>query len=266
MTTDGYSEANQPTINIAVAVMNDSKELFDYWYRQVRLKNLDTISAPGHIETQYLRHECTNYDTLRASREVVLLDEPERSRVIAVIKYQCTAQVLQRRAGFLNSHIAELQNEVQGLAHDKTKFRKIIQALQEIIFGKDQDIQKLQNRISILEAENETFRAEAERAKAYSDLLQEFETLKQEFEKVAKRKQELAKNNQSLGGRVAHTNRFRNERDAARAAAEELRQKLAQVTDYNQQLCSENEALKSELSQLRKQTKLGIVEIRRNGN
>jgi len=257
---------NQLTTNAAIAVMNDSKELFDYWYRQVRLKNLDIVSSPGHIETQYLRHECTNYDTLRASHEVGLLDELERSRVIAVIKYQCTAQVLQRRAGFLNSHIAELQNEVQDLAHTKSKFQKIIQAFQEIIFGKDQDIQALQNRISILETENETFRAEAERAKAYSDLLQEFETLKQEFEKVAKRRQELAKNNQRLGGRVAHTTRFRNERDAARAAVEELRHKLAQATDDNQQLRSENETLRLELSQLRKQTKLGIVEIRRDGN
>lgn len=246
--------------------MNDSKTLFDYWHSKVRLKNLSIVSSPVHIETYRLRHDCTNYDTLRASSEVLQLDELERSRVIAVIKYQCTAQVLQRRAGFLNSHIAELQNEVQGLAHANTRLQKIIQALQEIIFGKDQDIQKLQNRISILETENETFRAEAERAKAYSDLLQEFETLKQEFEKVAKRKQELAKNNQRLGGRVAHTNRFRTERDAARAAAEELRQKLAQATDHNHQLRSENEALKSELSQLRKQTKLGIVEIRRNGN
>lgn len=245
--------------------MNDSKALFDYWHGNVRLKNFDLISSPGHVETQHLRHDCTNYDTLRASREVVLLNEPERSQVIAVIKYQCTAQVLQRRAGFLNRHIEELQSEVQELAHTKSKFQKIIQAFQEIIFGKDQDIQALQNRISILETENETFRAEAERAKAYSDLLQEFETLKQELEKVAKRRQELAKNNQRLGGRVAHTNRFRNERDAARAAAEELRQKLAQSIDDNQQLRSENETLKSELSQLRKQTKLGIVEIRRDG-
>lgn len=246
--------------------MNDSKVLFDYWHSKVRLKNLSIVSSPGHVETHRLRHDCTNYDNLRASREVALLDELERSQVIAVIKYQCTAQVLQRRAGFLNSHIAELQSEVQDLAHTKGKFQKIIQALQEIIFGKDQDIQALQNRISILETENETLRAETEQAKAYSELLQEFETLKKEFEKVAKRKQELAKNNQSLGGRVSHTNRFRNERDAARAAAEELRQKLAQVTDQNQQLHSENEALKSELSQLRQQTKLGIVEIRRNGN
>ncbi|MEO1070021.1 MAG: hypothetical protein AAFW95_13025 [Cyanobacteria bacterium J06638_6] len=246
--------------------MNDSRALFDYWHGQVRLKNLDMVASPGHIETQVLRHDCTNYDTLRSSREVLRLDELERSRIIAVIKYQCTAQVLQRRAGYLDRHIAALQSEVQDLAHTKSKFQKIIQALQEIIFGKDQDIQGLQNHISILEAENETFRAEAERAKAYSDLLQEFEALKKEFEKVAKRRQELAKNNQRLGGRVAHASRYKRERDAARAAAAELRQKLAQTTQDNQCLQEENKALQSELSQLRKQTQLGIVEIRRHGN
>ncbi len=231
--------------------MNDSKELFDYWHQQVRLKNRETVAAPGHVDTPTLRHTCTNYDTLRTQPEVLRLEEPQRSRVIAVIKYECTAQVLQRRAGILKDRVADLQSTTHDLEQDKTKFKQLIRALQEIIFGKDQDIQKLQNRISILEAENEALVAEAEGSKAYTELLKAFEALKRDYQKVAKRRQELAKNNQSLGGRVAHTNRFRNQRDAARAAVAELRQQLAQTATENQRLRQENKTLQSELARLR---------------
>ncbi|MGF1570192.1 MAG: hypothetical protein ACFCVD_19335 [Nodosilinea sp.] len=243
---------------------NDSKELFDYWHHQVRCKNLSVIAARGHVETQRLRHDCTNYDDLWRSHEVQQLEEPERSRVIAVIKYACTAQVLQRRAGILKNRIIELESLNTQVDQQRSKLLVLIRALQEKLFGKDQEIQKLHARISILEAENETLQTESERSKAYAELLQEFENLKKEFDRVAKRRQELAKNNQQLGGRVAHTQRFRNERDEARKVVEALQQQLDQFKASNQQLRQENEALCLELSQLRKRSKLGIVEIRRD--
>lgn len=246
--------------------MDDSKEIFDYWHSQVRLKNFETIAASGHIETQRLRHDCTNYDVLRKSREVHWLDEPERSRVIAVIKYECTAQVLQRRAGLLKDRVIELQAANKEVEQQHSKLLRLIRALQEKLFGKDQDIKKLETRISILEAENDALRAESENDKAYAELLKEFEQLKKEFDKVAKRKQELAKNNQSLGGRVAHTKRFQRERDDARAAVQELRQQLTQASEENKRLSEENETLSLEISQLRQRTKTGIMEIRNNGN
>lgn len=246
--------------------MNDSKELFDYWHRQVQLKNLGIVSAPEHVETQRLRHECTNYDDLRTSRDVRQLDELERSRVIAVIKYECTAQVLQRRAGILKDRVAKLQTATDDLEQEQTRFKKIIQALQAIIFGKDQDINTLHTRISILEAENETLRTESESNKAYAELLQAFEKLKKEFEKVATRRRELATNNQRLGGQVAHAKRFRHERDAARVEVQELRQQLIQAEKDNQRLRKENETLRVELSQHSQHSKLDTVEIRRDGH
>jgi hypothetical protein len=109
--------------------MNDSKELFDYWHQQVRLKNLDLVSAPGHVETQRLRHDCTNYDDLRTSNEVRWLEEPERSRVIAGIKYECTAQVLQRRAGILKDRVVELQNATNEVEHQRSRLMALIRAL-----------------------------------------------------------------------------------------------------------------------------------------
>ena len=41
-------------------ILNNNKALFDYWHKEVRLKNLKTISAEGHVTTPELRHECTN--------------------------------------------------------------------------------------------------------------------------------------------------------------------------------------------------------------
>ena len=249
-----------------LGAMNDSKELFDYWHQQVRLKNLDLIHASSHVETYRLRHNCTNYDNLRTSREVQWLDEPERSRVIAVIKYECTAQVLQRRAGILKDRVVDLQTANNDVEQQRSRLLGLIRALQEKLFGKDQENQQLKIRISILEAENEKLKVQAERDKAYAELLQDFERLQKEFDKVSKRRQELAKNNQSLGGRVAHTRRFRRERDEARSAIQDLQQQLTLVAAENKRLQQENETLRSELNQLRQQNKLGIVDIRRDGH
>lgn len=79
-------------------MIDDSKTLFDFWHDRVRLSNEDLIAAPGHVQVQVLRHECTNYDELWRSSEVQALEEPERSKVIAIIKYECTTKALQRRA------------------------------------------------------------------------------------------------------------------------------------------------------------------------
>jgi len=245
--------------------MNDTKELFDYWHQQVRLKNLGLVSAPGHVETQRLRHDCTNYDDLRTSSEVRWLEEPERSRVIAVIKYECTAQVLQRRAGILKDRVVELQNATNEVEHQRSRLMALIRALQEKLFGQDQENQQLKTRISILEAENEELKVQAASDQAYAELLEDFEKLQKEFDKVAQRRKELAKNNQRLGGRVAHAQRFRRERDEARSAVQDLQQQLALAKEENQRLQQENETLRLELTQLRQQTKLGIVEIRRDG-
>ena len=78
----------------------DQKALFDYWHDRVLLTNLKRLGAREHVTTQELRHESTNDDELRQLKAVQELDELERCRVIAIIKYECTAKVLQRRTGF----------------------------------------------------------------------------------------------------------------------------------------------------------------------
>ena len=80
------------------------KSPFDYWHDRVQLTNLKRLGAREHVTTQELRHECTNYDELRRLKAVQELDELERCRVIAIIKYECTAKVLQRRTGLLRDY------------------------------------------------------------------------------------------------------------------------------------------------------------------
>ncbi|MDZ8104894.1 MAG: hypothetical protein RM338_04620 [Nostoc sp. DedQUE12a] len=126
--------------------MDDSKALFDYWHDRVRLKNHELIADTQHVPTQKLRHECTNYDELRSIPEVQQLDELERSRVIAVIKYECTAKVLQNRAGRLRDRAHELEVVSHEQDQQKSKLLGLINALREKLFGKDKEIKKLEAR------------------------------------------------------------------------------------------------------------------------
>lgn len=244
--------------------MADSKELFDYWHQRVILRNEKLIAAPGHIMTQELRHQCTNYDDLWLSDQVQALEEPERSKVIAIIKYECTAKVLQRRSGLLRDRAHHYEAASKELNLKGSRLLKLIKALQEKLFGKDQEIKGLEARITSLVAENAALRAEVEKNDAYDALLKEFEQLRKQYEVVEKRKRELAKNNQSLGGRVAHANRYKAQRDGAIAEVRELKQQLKTLAGENQQLQEENKQLRSDLGKLQKQNKLGIVEIRKH--
>jgi regulator of replication initiation timing len=227
--------------------MDDSKALFDYWHNRVRLRNPEVIAAPGHVQTQLLRHECTNYDELWRSPSVQQLDEPERSRVIAIIKYECTAQVLQNRAGRLRDRAYVLEEACYERDQQKSKLLSLIKTLQEKLFGKDKEIKRLETRIASLKDENEALRVEAENGKAEAELRTELEQLRRRYAVVEKRKQELAQNNQSLGGRVAHTKRYKQQRDEAKALVEQQQNQLATLAQENQQLRAENERLYQEL-------------------
>ncbi|QKQ76513.1 hypothetical protein [Nostoc sp. TCL240-02] len=227
--------------------MDDSKALFDYWHDRVRLKNSELIAAPGHVKTQDLRHDCTNYDDLWRSPEVQQLDEPERSRVIAVIKYECTAKVLQNRAGRLRERANELEAACNEQDQQNSKLLGLLKALQEKLFGKDKEIKRLEARIASLKAENEAFQSEAEKSKAQVELVKELEQLKKKYNEVEKRRQELAQNNKSLGGRVAHTKRYKQQRDEARAFIEQQKQQIATLVQESQRLREENERLYQKL-------------------
>lgn len=222
----------------------NQKDLFDYWHGRVQIRNLDVIASKQHVPTQTLRHECTNYDYLRRLPAVLALDDLERCRIIAIIKYECTAKVLQRRTGLLRDYARQCEEQALDHRQKERGLLALITKLKDILKGKDGTIRRLESRITALQAENEVLRTEQQQSKAESQLRKELDALQRAFELEVERRKQLAKNNQSLGGRVAHTNRYRRERDELREALRIERQT--------------SQALRRELEQLRGGEQLGL--------
>jgi hypothetical protein len=214
----------------------DQKALFDYWHDRVRLTNLKRIGAQEHVTTQELRHECTNYDELRRLKAVQELDELERCRVIAIIKYECTAKVLQRRTGLLRDYARQCEEQALDHRQKERGLLAAIRKLKDILRGRESYIGRLEARVKALEAEHAALRTENEQLKAERQLDKGLAALQRAYEAEVEHRKQLARNNQSLGGRVAHTNRYRRERDELRDAlkiekqtSQALRQELKQL-------------------------------------
>ncbi|MBD2529940.1 hypothetical protein H6G97_10320 [Nostoc flagelliforme FACHB-838] len=78
-------------------------------------------------------------------------------------------------------------------------------------------------------------------------MVKELEQLKKKYNEVEKRRQELAQNNKSLGGRVAHSKRYKQQRDEARALIEQQKQQIATLVQETQRLREDNERLAQKL-------------------
>ena len=220
------------------------KALFDYWHDRVRLTNLKRLGAREHVTTQELRHECTNYDELRRLKAVQELDELERCRVIAIIKYECTAKVLQRRTGLLRDYARQCEEQAFDHRQKHSGLLAKIRELTDKLIGRESYIRRLESRIKGLLVENEALRTEQQQSKAERQLRKELDALQHAYDAEVERRKQLAKNNQSLGGRVAHTNRYRRERD-----------ELSEALRIERQT---SQALRRELEQLRGGEQLGL--------
>jgi hypothetical protein len=219
------------------------KDLFDYWRGQVQLKNKRLLASEDHVPTFQLRHECTNYDELRRLPTVLALDELERCRIIAIIKYECTAQALQRRTGLLRE-AAERWEAISGEQQQKhNALLAFIAKLKEKLLQRDAYIQRLEARIKGLESRNAALDAEQEQSKAEIQVNKQLAALQRELDAERAHRQKLAKNNQSLGGRVAHTQRYKRQRDA-------LQLEIIELKRLNAELLTQLEALRSSSQQL----------------
>lgn len=200
------------------------QELFTFWYQQVQLKNIELIHAEHHLPAYEIRHQCTNYDQLIQLPEIEALTGLERDRIFAIIKYQCTSKVLQRRASYFREKSLQIRQELEALNQQNQAHLNWIEQLKRLLFSKDIEIRQLKAQLALLEAEKEMLQAQKDESTAYTDLLKEVERLQKQFSQEKKRREELGRNNQSLGGRVAHAQRWRRERDEAREQVKVLTQ------------------------------------------
>ncbi|MEA5410268.1 hypothetical protein VB737_00670 [Synechococcus sp. BA-120 BA3] len=73
-------------------------------------------------------------------------------------------------------------------------------------------IDRLEVRLQGLEADNAALGSEQQPSKAERQLQKELVALQQTLDAEVERRRQLARNNHSLGGRVAHTDRYRRQR------------------------------------------------------
>ncbi|NJK35705.1 MAG: hypothetical protein HC919_12565 [Oscillatoriales cyanobacterium SM2_2_1] len=236
--TEGNDQSTAPKNN---------KVNYDHWRGLVKIRRINELSTFEHIPAYKLRHEFTNYDELIYLPEVRTLDALERDREVAIIKYVCTSQVLQRRTGILKDKASKLSDTIRTLEADANAFQKIILKLQSLIFSKDKKINDLEQHNKVLTTQNEILQLKIEEHTATNELQTELDRLKKELERANKRKAELAKNNQSLGGRVAHTERYKRQRDEAKAQLQHLQDQVTSLIWEMQQLRQENDRLSQRL-------------------
>ncbi len=206
-----------------VLTTGNHQELFTYWHQRVEFKNHHLIRSTSHLPAYEIRHQCTNYDQLIKLPEVESLKGLERDRIFAIIKYQCTSRVLQYRASHFRAISSQIRLELDALNAKNQENLNWIEKLKQLLFSKDIEIKQLKAQVILLEAEKEVLQAETDQSSAYVELSKEVEKLKKQYEKEKKRREELGHNNQSLGGRVAHAERYRRERDQAREEVKQLR-------------------------------------------
>lgn len=204
--------------------------------------------------------------------ELAKFDEIERSRVICVIKYECTSQVLQRRASVQRERQLEAREYVIQAEAAIKKRDGIIEALRRFLFGNEKEIKCLKAKIAELEASsrsehtisqqsNNNIKYEKEIAdykKALAELrekisIAEAKAAKAEakaakadlqYEKEHKLRIKHGMTNQRLGGQISWLGRIKEERDKLRNEKADLSAKLDRAELLINQLQKEINNLK----------------------
>jgi len=219
-----------------------------------------------HVPTNELRHNCTNYDQLREASELARLNELERSRVICVIKYECTSKVLQRRAGVQRERQIEAREHLLEAEAAIRRRDGIIEALRRFIFGNEKEIEHLKAKIAALEASSRsenTISQESNNNLEYEKEIADYKkALAKAEKKLAEAEKEAAKaalkyeqerqkrikggkKRQILGGKISWLGRIRKERDKLRNDKADLSAQLDRAELLINQLQKEINNLKA---------------------
>ena len=237
----------------------NNQPLHKYWKGKVIVEREAIVKSKNHIKAYKLRHEYTNYDQLIKSIELQRIEVLERSRTIAIIKYECTSQALQCVNGLIRDQLVEAKKESLKLASDVIRRDGIIGAIQKLLWGNEKEIKSLNAKLVEQELEIASLKEIIERGKTEGDYIAEIESWKKKFRKEQEHRLRLAKNNQRLGGRVSsyqhiktELEKFRDLYGSKKAKDTPLFQELEKTKRElinRERLLSEYKVLKRRLSQ-----------------
>jgi len=239
--------------------IENNQPLHEKWSAQVSINKQKLSNQKGHIEAHKIRHNFTNYDELINSIELDNVSAIEKSRQIAIIKYECTSKALQFRNGALKDQYIEAEKLILRLQEKVEKFDGIFGAIRKLLNGNAEEINRLNAIIDQKELEIISFKQAFENKKNEDDYIKQINKLKKDFEKERQRRILLGKNNQRLSGKASHYKRIKSELDNFRdlygsKKAEETPlfkeiEKLKRELMNRDRLLSEYKVLKVNLSQ-----------------
>ena len=112
----------------------DNQPLHIKWSRKVVLKAKE-LSQKTYIEAFEARHQYTNYDTLIKSIEVQELEAIERSRNIAIIKYECTSKALRCVNQSIRKSLLEAKENEEAKEAILIKYEGLLGRLRKALLG-----------------------------------------------------------------------------------------------------------------------------------
>ena len=226
------------------------------WKGKVYVKRKELSEETNHIEAYKVRHRYTNYDQLINSIELQRLEPLERSRTVAINKFECTSQAHQFRNGIIREQFIEAKKQSAKLAADVVRHKGLLGAIQKILWGNEKEIKSLKASLAEKEIEIKSLKEQVEEEKVDNEYQKEIAIWKKKFEKEEQRRIELGQKNRSLGGQVSHAKRNKVKLDSAR-------DELTETKASNLQLSKDLEIAKRELTELKVLKRKYEEEIRR---
>ena len=208
----------------------NNQPLHIYWKEKIVVEREAISKSKSHIKAYKLRHEYTNYDLLINSIELQKIEALERSRIIAIIKYECTSQALQCVNGFIRDQLEEAKKEAAKFERDVIRRDGIIAAIQKLLWGNEKEIKSLKAKNQQQVLEIKSFKEEFELRKTEDQYLAEIQNWKKKFKSEQERRQQLASNNKSLGGRLSHAKRNKQKLDFVNNLLDESEVTVAQLS------------------------------------
>tara|TARA_X000001036_G_scaffold380573_1_gene372053 strand:- start:147 stop:905 length:759 start_codon:yes stop_codon:yes gene_type:complete len=237
---------------------NNNQPLHEYWGEKVKIRRRE-LQGKTYIEAYKVRHEYTNYDQLINSIDLGKLEELEKSRLIAIIKYECTFRALQCVNDSINKSLVEAQLDIKKIEEDNKELKGWYKQLLAKIFSGKNENKLLEAKLKEREIEIISLKEKKQEDQVNTDYQKEINSWKKKFEDEQVKRIRLGRKNQSLGGRVSHAKKWKEERDL-------FNNLLDQEEIKNIQLSSELERTKRELTEykvLKRNYENTIIKLRK---